>query len=128
MFGDNDNEDGYVPLSAGAAATWHLHRITRSQLNLCGLSLSSPPFLLRYKPVLSVSLTSSWQNCSLTKDYNLCFDNLCPVHVVVFKDLIGSVETVILIGSFFQKGQWQFRGARANSICAALSLLRLFSL
>ena len=27
MFVDKDNEDGYVPMSAGdAAATWHLHR------------------------------------------------------------------------------------------------------
>ena len=27
MFGAKDNEDGYVPMSAGdAAATWHLHR------------------------------------------------------------------------------------------------------
>ena len=88
LFGDNDNEDGYVPLSAGAAATWHLHRITRSQLNLCGLSLSSPPFLLRYKPVLSVSLTSSRQNCNLTANFRFiflttCFDDLRPVHVVV---------------------------------------------
>ena len=41
------------------------------------------------KRVLSISLTSSWQNCNLTKDFTFiylttCFDDWRPVHVVVF--------------------------------------------
>ena len=44
-----------------------------------------------FKRVLSVSLTSSRQSCNFTKgflhlfSFTTCFDNWCPVHVVVFQ-------------------------------------------